>query len=468
MSAVPQSSSLQPAVFELFVPGRLCIFGEHSDWAGAMRKYNHTLTPGRTIVVGTEQGLHAHVAALAEPVLRLHSTRDDGTSLEIELPLEASALAQEAQRGGFWSYAAGTAYRLLVDFGVGGLAIDNHKTTLPLKKGLSSSAALCVLVARAFNRAYGLKLTTRGEMQYAYEGERMTPSQCGKMDQACAFGRTPVLMTYDGDVLGVQGAAVGAALHLVLVDLAASKDTVIILEQLQAAFPHPATQEQRECVELLGPINADVTQRAVQLMAAGDVVALGALMTEAQAHFTARAAPLCPSQLTSPVLHSVLSHPPIQQHVYGGKGVGSQGDGTAQLLCRDAAAQAEVCRIITQDFGMHCMPFTVPPTPGCNGAAAASQAGAAAANSQATAAAAATAPEDANAIRANGTESIQATSDSSNGAGGLQQQLVQALQCVKRKQAELAFAQLRLKEIEAAVQAAGAQHTGLVTAVECI
>lgn len=23
---------------ELFVPGRLCLFGEHSDWAGAMRK----------------------------------------------------------------------------------------------------------------------------------------------------------------------------------------------------------------------------------------------------------------------------------------------------------------------------------------------------------------------------------------------------------------------------------------------
>ena len=34
-----------------------------------------------------------------------------------------------------------------------------------------------MLVARAFNRAYGLRLTTRGEMQYAYEGERMTPSQ---------------------------------------------------------------------------------------------------------------------------------------------------------------------------------------------------------------------------------------------------------------------------------------------------
>jgi galactokinase len=37
------------------------------------------------------------------------------------------ACEQEAQRGGFWSYAAGTAYRLLVDFGVGGLRIDNYR-----------------------------------------------------------------------------------------------------------------------------------------------------------------------------------------------------------------------------------------------------------------------------------------------------------------------------------------------------
>lgn len=51
---------------------------------------------------------------------------------------------------------------------------------------------------------------------------------------------------------------------------------------------------------------------------------LGALMSEAQRVFTERAAPLCPSQLTSPVLHKVLAHPPIQAHIYGGKGVGSQ------------------------------------------------------------------------------------------------------------------------------------------------
>ena len=38
-------------------------------------------------------------------------------------------------------------------------------------------------VARAFNQIYNLRLSTRGEMQAAYEGERLTPSLCGKMDQ---------------------------------------------------------------------------------------------------------------------------------------------------------------------------------------------------------------------------------------------------------------------------------------------
>ena len=38
-------------------------------------------------------------------------------------------------------------------------------------KGLSSSAAACVMVARAFSLLYGLKLTPRGEMEMAYRGE---------------------------------------------------------------------------------------------------------------------------------------------------------------------------------------------------------------------------------------------------------------------------------------------------------
>ena len=51
--------------------------------------------------------------------------------------------------------------------------------------------------------------------------------------------------------------------------------------------------------------------------------------------------PACPSQLTAPLLHKVLTHAPLQPHIWGGKGVGSQGDGTCQLLCRGEAGTAE-------------------------------------------------------------------------------------------------------------------------------
>ena len=47
-------------------------------------------------------------------------------------------------------------------------------------------------------------------------------------------------------------------------------------------------------------------------------------------------------QLTAPMLHKVLGLPELQPLVWGGKGVGSQGDGTAQLLCKGEQEQRKV------------------------------------------------------------------------------------------------------------------------------
>ena len=46
---------------ELFVPGRLCLFGEHTDWAGHYRTMNADILPGMAIVSGIEQGIYAEV-----------------------------------------------------------------------------------------------------------------------------------------------------------------------------------------------------------------------------------------------------------------------------------------------------------------------------------------------------------------------------------------------------------------------
>ena len=48
-------------MINLFVPGRLCLFGEHSDWAGMYRIVNADIVKGIAIVSGTEQGIYANV-----------------------------------------------------------------------------------------------------------------------------------------------------------------------------------------------------------------------------------------------------------------------------------------------------------------------------------------------------------------------------------------------------------------------
>ena len=58
-------------------------------------------------------------------------------------------------------------------------------------------------MARAFNRAYDLKLTTRGEMEFAYLGEITTPSKCG------ACGREGAGVGGRGGACGREGAEVG-------------------------------------------------------------------------------------------------------------------------------------------------------------------------------------------------------------------------------------------------------------------
>ena len=46
-------------------------------------------------------------------------------------------------------------------------------------------------------------MTTRGEMEYAYQGEILTPSMCGRMDNMCIWFK-PVSMIYDGEFLDVS------------------------------------------------------------------------------------------------------------------------------------------------------------------------------------------------------------------------------------------------------------------------
>lgn len=344
---------------QIFVPGRLCLFGEHSDWAGGYRRLNPELEVGYTLLVGMNQGHYAFVKSHPTQLV-LSTSLSDGTRKTLTLPMDREALLALAQKGGFFSYAAGVAYQCLIHFHIGGLEIDNYLTDLPIKKGLASSAAICVLVARAFNLVYDLKMTIHEEMEFAYLGETTTPSRCGRMDQACAFGNRPVAMRFDGDRTDVIELEVPQNLFFVIVDLSAGKNTQEILTQLNECYPFATNQVQANVQKYLGSISYQITLAAVDALQKGDGSQLGILMRQAQAEFDKHLIPACPRQLTAPVLHQLLHYQPIQPYILGGKGVGSQGDGTAQFIVKDEESQQKVIEIIKRDFPqMECLRLTI-------------------------------------------------------------------------------------------------------------
>lgn len=341
---------------KLFVPGRLCLFGEHSDWAGEYCRDNPELEKGYAIAVGTNQGIYAEVKTNPN-LLRVKAVN---SSKSLKLPMQPNVLLEIARRGGFFSYVAGVAYQALTRYEVGGLTIDNYVTDLPVKKGLSSSAAICVLTARAFNRLYQLNLSLSAETELAYLGERTTPSKCGKLDLACAYGDRPILMTFDGETVDIKTLTVSQDLYFVIVDLGASKNTQLILTQLNQCYPVAKNTIQENVRKYLGKINASLVKQAEIAIQQGNAEDIGQLMQQAQREFDRYLIPACPSQLTAPVLHRLLAHPPLQPYIFGGKGVGSQGDGTAQFIAKDRACQQRAIAIIIRDFPqMQCLKLAV-------------------------------------------------------------------------------------------------------------
>jgi len=346
-------------MIQLFVPGRLCLFGEHTDWAGHYRTMNADILPGAAIVTGIEQGIYAEVEKATGFEMCSDAPEIRKVWKDFSCRMNEAELKKIAKSGSFFCYCAGVASYMLEWYKVGGVRIRITKMTLPMKSGLSSSAAICVLVARAFNILYKLHLNTLGEMNIAYLGELRTSSRCGRLDQACAFGVKPNLMTFDGDEIEVKSLNVKRPLHWVFADLCAEKDTIKILSDLNKSYPFASNEDEENLHKALGEWNRQIIDKAIGYMASGNAQALGALMTETEEMFERYITPMS-SALKAPKLHQVLSDPQIQPLIFGGKGVGSHGDGSVQFLAKDAACQQQLEAYLNAQ-GMKAYSLTLQP-----------------------------------------------------------------------------------------------------------
>ncbi|MBN1551725.1 GHMP kinase [bacterium] len=347
-------------MMEIFIPGRLCLFGEHSDWAGGYRESDPSILPGYCLITGTDQGIRADVSE-NDGWFEVMSVLPGGSRIGPKrIPFAPEQLLKMARSTDFFRYAAGVAYEISTRFNLSGIRINVTSMNLPLKKGLSSSAAICVLTARAFNIIYDLHLTVEQEMEFAYLGELTAGSQCGRMDQMCAYGKIPIFLTFDGNRTAMERLSASRTFYFLVVDLKSTKNTQAILTSLNAAFNHSEPAIRDSVRSGLGKENKRILFHAREAIISGDGETLGALMTEAQTIFDRYLLPACPRELSAPRLRSVLNHPHAKKLAFGGKGVGSQGDGCAQFVMPDPDARDSLSKVLEKELSVTCLPLTLP------------------------------------------------------------------------------------------------------------
>ena len=93
---------------EIFVPGRLCILGEHTDWAAQYRTEKNNLSKGITIVCSTNEGLHSTCESYSQPKICFHSIDNSENLIIFEEILDYDHLSVIAKSTSYFSYVAGT------------------------------------------------------------------------------------------------------------------------------------------------------------------------------------------------------------------------------------------------------------------------------------------------------------------------------------------------------------------------
>ena len=244
--------------------------------------------------------------------------------------------------------------------------LEIYKNTLLEKKGLSSSAAICVLICKAYDKIYKLNMSYQDYMKISYEAERNIGSMCGKMDQIVAYESKTSLMEFKNDEINIKKIEVGCDLHIVYVDLNGKKDTKKILSRLNSIYPFPKNKNEKNIINYFGKMNTKIVEKATCLLKDGKVKELGKLMSDTQKLFDKYVSIMCLEELSAPLLHKLLNDKYIKTVTYGGKGVGSGGDGSIQFIAKDEKMQKKLIKYLKETYKMNAYPLNINKTKDIN------------------------------------------------------------------------------------------------------
>lgn len=303
--------------YNLFVPGRLGIVGELSDWVCDYKIENDSIVCGEAIAVGIDKGIYATVKKSDKFEFKFNDKI-------FQVEMDNIKLEKYAKSDSFYSYICAVALYMNKNYDVGGVNIEIRCMTLPIKKGLASSAAVSVLVAKSFNVIYDLGLEFYEIMKIAYESEHLALSKCGRLDQICAKGLGLSHFVFCKDSLYINQIDLKSKMYFVVADLNGRKDTKRILSTLHSCFPFPKNDVEKKVKEMLCEKNKSIVKEMICCMKNGDLEKIGRLMSYSQRLIDESASFICPD-LNAPILHKIMMDPNIKMWSYGSRGLGKIG-----------------------------------------------------------------------------------------------------------------------------------------------
>ena len=318
-------------------PGRLCLFGEHMDWCGKavlpaavdMRVYIQAKTTDKDVVEvysyppyepyssfpASKPNIHykgdlKYIHGVAEAFRRIGVQLK---GMEIRF-LKADEVAEELSGSS----------RSLVD--------------LPVQKGLSSSAAICVAASAAIDLLQSgkpkrppissTKLGFYADLAYTAE-RKILGINCGQMDQyASAFGGV-LYIDCGGEPAKVHPLKPRVPLPLVIGDTMQAKDTPRILAWLGERFKHQEPAFMEGVVNISGIVEEarrELLKRKPRIEKIGELMNLNQLHLRRNLKVSGDC-PISPSKL------DVLIDAALKAGALGAKLSGSGGGGAMVALC---------------------------------------------------------------------------------------------------------------------------------------
>lgn len=251
-------------------PGRICLLGEHCDWAG-----------GSSLTVPLPMGIDIR----AEPAR-------DGVTIKSELDGELIE--------GRWSWDTPKPENSPLRFVPAAMAelkaagLNLHPTelwvqsNLPAGRGFSSSAAFTLGVLDSIARVGGQNLSTSTLVEFAYNVEHTRLGiMCGRLDQAACAAGQPLVTTWtpgsDGQIeMTAKRIEPLGTLHLVVATFDRPRDTRRILSTLNQHHAGPVQDADGDAVREAIAEFASAAERGAHALRNGKIQVLGEAMNRAQ------------------------------------------------------------------------------------------------------------------------------------------------------------------------------------------